>query len=81
MSQKPENPPAFALSWTEQNAHGVEFPMVQPGMLLRDWFAGQAIIGLLEYATLTQPGNEITLAKLAYAQADAMLAERTKERP
>jgi hypothetical protein len=43
------------------------------GMTLRDWFAGQALIGLLT----TRPADEI-VAKWAYSYADAMLAERSK---
>jgi hypothetical protein len=56
-----------------------------PGMTLRDWFAGQ-VIG--HVATDTSIGRSITamnaeevaahLARLSYAIADAMLAERSK---
>ena len=50
----------------------------EPGMSLRDWFAGQAMSGLLAanatYAGST--GNHPALAKDAYTTADAMLAER-----
>lgn len=49
-----------------------------PGMSLRDWFAGQALAGFAtdkDYDTL--PGS--SLARDAYAIADAMLAQRTKE--
>ena len=67
--------PAFPLR--------VEFPTTGPhhelGMSLRDWFAGQAIVGLLgarvgfmvDCGTQTAPGY-------AYEIADAMLAERSK---
>ena len=44
------------------------------GMTLRDWFAGQAIAGMMAY-----PGNRttaITLAEIAYEMADAMIATR-----
>ena len=48
-------------------------------MTLRDWFAGQAIRQMPEYSN----GNSPLLwpdkaAKCAYAVADAMIAERTK---
>ena len=43
------------------------------GMSLRDYFAGLALMGL---AAL--PQAEDTLAKFAYRQADAMIAEREK---
>ena len=45
------------------------------GMSLRDWFAGQALIGNIARV----PRCYVTLAELAaecYAVADAMLAER-----
>lgn len=44
-----------------------------PGMSLRDWFAGQALAGLIspEYA------NAEIAAETAYMVADAMLAART----
>ena len=42
-----------------------------PGMTLRDWFAGQAL------ATI-HSGPMDAVAGLAYAMADAMLAERAK---
>lgn len=47
-----------------------------PGMTLRDWFAGKALIGIL-----TEAGSdchEDIVAKRAYFIADALLAERVK---
>lgn len=47
----------------------------QSGMTLRDYFAGQVLVGLLA------DGFELSDAKLAeacYVTADAMLAERAK---
>lgn len=47
-----------------------------PGMTLRDWFAGQALVGLLA----SDPGSttwEVD-AENAYLAADAMLAARSK---
>lgn len=42
------------------------------GMTLRDWFAGQALAGLVSY-----PGEKmVELAIRAYGAADAMLVER-----
>lgn len=49
----------------------------QGGMSLRDYFAGQAMIALMEAAltTITSPSF---LAQSAYQMADAMLAERSR---
>lgn len=61
------------------------------GMTLRDWFAGQAPIDLIEAITITHGSRDIervfsrqdggdqvfeTLARLRYAYADAMIAAR-----
>lgn len=52
------------------------------GMSLRDYFAGQALAGLLACPRATNFGDIATdrdgNAKCAYAQADEMLAERAK---
>jgi hypothetical protein len=48
-------------------------PQNYPGMSLRDWFAGQALAGIVVHTT------EITAASImAYKAADAMLLERDK---
>ena len=45
------------------------------GMSLRDWFAGEAMKALIA----AFPENSApAIARLAFAQADAMLAERAK---
>jgi hypothetical protein len=48
------------------------------GMTLRDWFAGQALLGAL--AALMDPSNMTPeqFAEMSYQIADAMLAERNK---
>ena len=47
-----------------------------PGMSLRDWFAGQALAGLMTWRSpLDAPSDR---ARAAYRTADAMLAEREK---
>jgi|LakMenEpi03Aug12_release.lakeMendotaPanAssembly.Ray.scaffolds.fasta_scaffold08163_13 hypothetical protein len=50
-----------------------------PGMTLRDWFAGQALAGAL--ADPTCDLSPIELAKIAYKEADAMLAARKEVQP
>lgn len=63
--------PAFPPTWKDM-----------PGMSLRDWFAGQALAGLLasiEHESFI--GATDVLARSCYAQADAMLAERDKPLP
>ena len=47
-----------------------------PGITLRDWFAGQAAIGLA-----AKTGNCAFLGPDAFRIADAMLAERDKPEP
>lgn len=53
-------------------------PTQYNGMSLRDYFAGQALAGLL--ACYKTAGSKREFAIDAYMQADAMLAERQKER-
>ena len=91
MTAKPENPPAFpsVVVMTSQGAGGGALSMLNQGMKLRDWFAGQALIGLLSgdwkpkyTGTGTGDPSMRSLARL-YAEhagllADAMLLEREK---
>ena len=51
------------------------------GMSLRDWFAGQALIGLLSSPSVPRYKGEVVeseahYAAMAYAAADAMLKQR-----
>lgn len=48
------------------------------GMSLRDYFAGQALAGQSSIPRIAWSFKDI--AEFAYEQADAMLAERQKER-
>jgi hypothetical protein len=44
-------------------------------MMMRDWFAAQAVEGILSSDTLLSP---VAVASQAYEIADAMLEERAK---
>lgn len=48
------------------------------GMTLRDYFVGQALI-ILSKPFLTGDGTPKAMAQLAYALADALIIERSKE--
>ena len=66
-----------------KNDGGPAFPTTgfNPGMSLRDWFAGQALAGWLASfsSSMQHPvdlGQGQAVAEKAYMMADAMLAER-----
>ena len=71
MSAKDDGGPAFPVPENEYQHY-------QPGMTMRDWFAGQALAGLHEAYDMNAPVEFKTLAVWAYSQADIMLAERAK---
>jgi hypothetical protein len=54
--------------------------MQDSSMSLRDWFAGQALNGLLSHVVGVKKGTPTAYARRAYDYADAMLAAR-KEKP
>ena len=71
--------PAFPLGdmeWNEANAHN-------NGMTLRDYFAGQALAGILVNAKACHqsaiPELAKTSAKISFLVADAMLADRNNQ--
>lgn len=67
----PENPQAFP---GDNNFY-------QPGMSLRDWFAGQALVGtIVDQASwgVDHSKKAPDFARIAFDIADAMLAEREK---
>lgn len=51
---------------------------VDPGMSLRDWFAGHALMGILASATFEYLEDK-NKAKLAYELADHMIDARKKD--
>ena len=67
--------PAFPSEQGEDQ-HGKWNQTYDPGMSLRDWFAGQALPGLIG---LDSDADDKGIAHDAYLYADAMLAERAKK--
>lgn len=57
---------------------GGEFGVIADGMSLRDWFAGQALAGIVCDPKIATATNARLIPELAYALADAMLRERAK---
>ncbi len=57
------------------------FPVELYGMTLRDWFAGQALAGMLaaESQHLTFKGNWPDAAEQAYQIADAMVDQKAAD--
>lgn len=68
MTEKPTGGPAFPCS----NTHGYHH---NPGMTLRDWFAGQALNGILA-ATFRTDSDHGMKVKRAWDIADDMLSRR-----
>lgn len=73
---EPENPPAFPCAASSPMGDTI----YQDGMSLRDWFAGQAICGLLRATDPTGKGPDDIphMVEVAFIFADAMLAQREK---
>lgn len=74
--------PAFPSGEVEDNFNENKHAMFT-GMSLRDWFAGQALVGLagMDLTSLKNEEPDVVLALMArsaYVLADAMLAERMK---
>lgn len=69
-----DNPNAFPVNAANLGGPGAYEP--DPGMTLRDWFAGQALTGWM-HDGLPRDRDDV-VAHECYAMADAMLAERAK---
>ena len=73
MSDKPDNPPAFPVAVPHN------WSMYQDGMTLRDYFAGQALVGIITHP-YGSAGQWTDAAEQAYAAADAMLEAREQSK-
>ena len=79
MSKKETGGPAFPTD-EEQSYSAFDDSLDHfEGMTLRDYFAGQALCGLLAKYNLNAPSDQGTIAQMSYELADAMLAERGRE--
>lgn len=63
-----------------RNDGGPAFPggWYQPGMSLRDYFAAKAMAAILTHRDAFEDSGESEVARMAYNQADAMLAVKAK---
>ena len=77
MSERNDGGPAFPRpSGEARDGNGTSFwPPGHPGMTLRDWFAGQALAGLIA-SNMGRIDDGESYARLAGLHADAMIAER-----
>lgn len=66
----PAFPPSVAISPAGDTYYG------DPGMTLRDWFAGQALGGLIASEAPDAEWQLLQVSQLAYRVADVMLAAR-----
>ena len=92
MTDRDTGGPAFARPMSQQtNAGGevITFDNGDPGMTLRDYFAGQALAGMtvpddVKYSRIYRDADRLKedeaqlWAAFAYRVADAMLKERSK---
>ena len=77
MSDVTVHPPlAFPVNFEYVDAAGVTQRHLGTGMTLRDYFAGQALIGLITRSE-DAFNNEDQAAEWSYSQADAMLKARS----
>lgn len=74
-NQPNDGGPAFPTPDVYHPNNEVEYG--QPGMSLRDWFAGQALAGLCADSNLG--GKAALFAGFSYELADAMLAARNRK--
>ncbi|SEN87808.1 hypothetical protein SAMN04489859_102051 [Paracoccus alcaliphilus] len=72
--------PAFPFKSVYRDSQGIDHEIVNKGLTLRDWFAGQALMGIGAWCPRNcEPGSpewHEARVKLAYRDADAMLDAR-----
>ena len=73
---KPNNPPAFAMGYCNEQSN-----LSQEGMTLRDYFANSAMQGICAdghtfWDSSSIQGDPINIARLSFQIADAMLKQR-----
>ena len=77
MTTPKDGGPAFPTEYVAQNMYGDTAPAYDHGMSLRDWFAGQAINGIVSNAGITNgKWDALAAGEIAYRIADAMLKAR-----
>lgn len=73
----PINDGGSAFPGQPKDAQGYPIAPMEYGMSLRDWFAGQALTGLLPQPAEPEYGP-LHFAKASYAMADAMIEARNQ---
>lgn len=82
MTEKPSGGSAFPLPPFVDGGRTYQYP--EAGMTLRQWYAGQALAGIMANPESPTDENgkeaedEASVAKVAFAFADAMIAEGSK---
>ena len=74
MSESKDGGPAFPSTYRDAVGTAYEHQVVLTGMSLRDYFAGQALVGTLAGRSVLWPCD--AAAREAYELADAMLKAR-----
>jgi len=74
--------PAFPFRQFDPDSGVIDWGHINDGMTLRDYFAGQALAGLMtQYLSDSSGSEEETIrnvVRISFISADAMLAEREK---
>ncbi len=71
--------PAFPIMWDMAVKGETPQRFTEVGLTMRDWFAGQALVGILLAVDDDRATHKESLVSgYAYQYADAMLAERAK---